>query len=87
MLLELEKFYNEYYTSLLDAKVAYSDLNLKKWRLDTIKKKRDIYETSTLDVMSNIYSVSEAVLTYTKSVVQNYIAVAEIEKLVLLPLR
>ncbi|MCX7941041.1 MAG: TolC family protein [Endomicrobia bacterium] len=87
LLLELEKFYNEYYTSLLDAKVAYSDLNLKKWRLDTIKKKRDIYETSTLDVMSNIYSVSEAVLTYTKSVVQNYIAVAEIEKLVLLPLR
>lgn len=87
LLLELEKFYNEYYFSLLDTKVANDDLGLKKWRLEVAKKRRDLYEISTLEVMSNIYQVSEAVLAYSKALLQNYTAVSELEKLILIPLR
>jgi len=87
LMLELEKFYHQYYYSLIDAKVAYDDLELKKWHLEVSKKKNLLYEVSTLEVMGNIYKVSEALLTYSKALLQNYIAVAELEKLVLIPLR
>ncbi|MFN6992416.1 MAG: TolC family protein, partial [Fervidobacterium sp.] len=87
LLLELEKFYNEYYYSLLDVRIANSDLELKKWRFEVTKKRRDLYEISTIEVMNSIYQVSEAVLTYSKALLQNYTAVSELEKLVVIPLR
>ena len=87
LLLESEKFYNEYYYSLLDARVNSSDLNLKKWRLDVLKKRNILYEVSTIEVMDGIFKVSEAVISYTRAVLQNYTAVTELEKLLLISLR
>jgi len=86
-MLELEKFYNEYYYSLLDARTSSADLKFKKWRLEVLKSKNALYEVPTVEVMNGIYQVSDAVLTYSKSVFQNYTAVTELERLVLIPLR
>ncbi|MFH1541139.1 MAG: TolC family protein [Elusimicrobiota bacterium] len=87
LLTDLGKFYNEYYFSLLDAKAADCDLKLKKWRLNVSKKKNASFEISTVEVMDSIFKVSEAVLSYTKAVLQNYTAVTELEKIVLISLR
>ena len=87
LLLESEKFYNEYYYSLLDARVNKGDLNLKKWRLNVLKKRNTLYEVSTIEVMDGIFKVSEAVIAYTRAVLQNYTAVTELEKLLLISLR
>ncbi|MCM8832107.1 MAG: TolC family protein, partial [Candidatus Omnitrophica bacterium] len=87
ILLELEKFYNEYSTSLLDARVAKEDLEFKKWKLEVLKKKNALYEASTVEVMGGVWQVSEAVINYSKAILQNYTSVTELEKLVIIPLR
>ncbi len=87
ILLELEKFYNEYSTSLLDARVAKDDLEFKKWKLEVLKKKNALYEASTVEVMGGVWQVSEAVINYSKAILQNYTSVTELEKLVIIPLR
>ncbi|MEM2507195.1 MAG: TolC family protein [Nitrososphaeria archaeon] len=87
IMFNLEKSYYDYYLSLLDTKVAHQDYEIKKWRLEVVKRQREVYAATTLDVMSAMYSFSEALTTYTKSVVQNYVAVSQLEMLVLLPLR
>lgn len=82
MFLELEKKYNEYKFSLLDAKINKEDFDLKKWRLEVLKKKNFLYEVPTIDVMSATYQTAEALINYSKSVLSNYIIVSEIETLV-----
>lgn len=87
LLLELEKYYNEYRHSLLDANTASKELKFRKWRLDVLKKRNSLFEVPTVEVMNGIFQVSEALLSYSKAVLQNYSAVSAIERFVLIPLR
>jgi outer membrane protein TolC len=87
LLLELEKNYNEYRSTLLDAETASRELKFRKWRLDVLKKRNSLYEVPTVEVMNAVYQVSEAVLSYSKAVLQNYSAVSALERFVLIPLR
>ncbi|MFQ3676160.1 MAG: TolC family protein, partial [Endomicrobiia bacterium] len=87
LLLELEKYYNEYRYTLLDANAASRELKFRKWRLDVLKKRNSLLEVPTVEVMNGIFQVSESVLAYSKAVLQNYSAVSALEKFVLIPLR
>jgi outer membrane protein TolC len=87
MLLELEKQYNEYYNSLLDARINKEDYDLKNWRLDVLKKKNLLFEVPTIDVMSATYQTAEALINYSRAVLSNYLTVAGIERVVGAPVR
>jgi len=85
--LNLQKFYNEYQQSLLNARANAQDVDLKVRKLAVLKKRNDFYEVSTLEVMDGVYKYSDAVVAYAKALAQNYTAVTEMERLVLVPLR
>jgi len=87
LLLEMEKSYNEYKTTLLDANITSRELKFRKWRLEVLKKRNSLLEVPTVEVMNAIFQVSEAVLAYSKAVLQNYSAVSAMERFVLVPLR
>ena len=85
--LNLQKFFNEYQQSLLNARANDQDVELKSRKLAVLKKRNDFYEVSTLEVMDGVFKYSDAVVAYAKSLAQNYTAVTEMERLVLVPLR
>ncbi len=86
-LLELEKFYNEYKLSLWNARTAQTEVKVKERKLGVLRKKNELYEASTMEVMDGVFKVAESVNTYTKALSTNYVAVCEMEKLTLMPLR
>ena len=86
-LLELEKFYNDYQQSLWSVLSSKDDMELKQRKLGVLRKRNEVYEASTIEVMDGVYKYADSVIVYTRVLSANYIAVCELERLTLMPLR
>jgi outer membrane protein TolC len=87
MIMELEKSYNDYRESLLSARVLKDEIDLKEKKMELLRKRNQLYEVSTLQVMQETVSYAETVLSYTKTMYSNYANVANMERMALMPLR
>jgi hypothetical protein len=85
--LDLNKSYNDYIVSLLNARNALMETDLRSRKLAVLRKRSEMYEVTTLEVMDGIYRLSESIASYSKTLSSNYIAVAEMERMTLVPLR
>ncbi len=84
---ELHKSYNDYLISLLNAQTSRQESDLKGKRLSVLRKRNEMYEVTTLEVMDGIVRQAEAIAAYSKALSANYVAVAELERMTLVPLR
>ena len=87
LIMELEKSYNDYRESLLNARVLKDEIALKEKKMELLRKRNQLYEVSTLQVMQETVSYAETVLSYTKTMYSNYANVANMERMALMPLR
>jgi outer membrane protein TolC len=85
--LDYEKVYNEYISSLNTAKTSRDEIGLRRRKLDLLRKKNELYEVPTVQVMEESWKYAEAISAYEKALSANYTAVAEMEKMTLMPLR
>ncbi|MCX5782418.1 MAG: TolC family protein [Elusimicrobia bacterium] len=86
-ILDVQKNYNDYLSSLRDARTYRNEIILRKRKLAFLKKRNDIYEIPTVQLMEESWKYAEAVSSYAKSLYKNYAAVTELERLTLVPLR
>lgn len=87
LIVELEKAFNEYRNSLRNAMTSKNEVALRKRKLKLLKKRNQLYEVSTLNVMEETLKYAEAISSYTRALATNYSNVASMERLTLTPLR
>ncbi|MDR3111673.1 MAG: TolC family protein [Elusimicrobiota bacterium] len=85
--IEMERQYNEYLNSLNKARSLRKEIIFRGRKVALMKKRNDLYEVSTMQLMDETWQYAEAVSNYAKSVLDNYNAVTEMEKLAAIPLR
>ncbi|MBN1622179.1 MAG: TolC family protein [Endomicrobiales bacterium] len=87
MLFELEKSYNEYSDSLRGARALQDEIELKERKLKLLKKRNQLYEVATIQVMEETLRFAETISSYSKAMFTNYSSVANMERMTLMPLR
>jgi outer membrane protein TolC len=86
-LLTIEKAFNEYDNSLRNARTLKNEITLRQRKLTLMRKQNDLYEVPTVQVMEQSWRYAETVSSYSKAINANYAAVAEMEKMTMIPLR
>jgi len=85
--LSVEKAYNEYLVSLNEAKTLRKEIELKERKLAFMKRRNDLYEIQTVDLMEESWNYAEAISSYARASYTNHASVVELEKLTLMTLR
>jgi len=85
--LSAEKAYNEYIISLNNAKTTRNELKVKERKLALMKKRNDLYEVQTVELMEESWNYAEAISTFARALYSNHAAIVELEKLTLMSLR
>lgn len=85
--LSVEKAYNEYVISLNNARTARNELKVKERRLAFMKKRNDLYEIQTVELMEESWNYAEAISKYARALYSNHTSIVELEKLTLMNLR
>jgi len=86
-LYEFDRFYNEYQQSLWNARTTKDEIRLRERKLEVMRKRNELYEIATLEVMDGVYKYAETVMAYMRALATNYLAVCEMERLTMLQLR
>lgn len=86
-LYDFEKYYNEYQQSLAKARTTSDEITLKERKLAVMRKKNELYEVSTLEVMDSVYKYAETLMEYVRALTTNYLTVCEMERLAMTSLR
>ena len=85
--LSVEKAYNEYIVSLNNARTTRNELKVKERKLALMKKRNDLYEIQTVELMEQSWNYAEAIAAFAKALFSNHAAIVELEKLTLMSLR
>ena len=85
--IEVTKSYNDYRSSLRDLRTFRNEIILKKRKLTYLKKRNDLYEIPTVQLMEESWKYAETISSYAKALNKNYGAVTELERLTLVPMR
>ena len=85
--LSVEKAYNEYVISLNNARTSRNELKVKERRLAFMKKRNDLYEIQTVELMEESWNYAEAISKYARALYSNHTSIVELEKLTLMNLR
>jgi len=85
--LSVEKAYNEYLVSLNEAKTLRKEIDLKERKLAFMKRRNDLYEIQTVELMEESWKYAETIASYTRAAYTNHASVVELEKLTLMSLR
>ncbi len=85
--LAVEKAYNEYVISLNNARTYKNELKVKERKLALMKKRNDLYEVQTVELMEQSWNYAEAISSYTRALYSNISSIVELEKLTLMSLR
>ncbi len=83
----VEKAYNEYVISLSSARVYRNELKVKERKLELMKKRNNLYEVQTVELMEQSWNYAEAISTFTRSLFSNVSSIVELERLTLMTLR
>jgi len=86
-ILDVSKNYNDYRSSYRDIRTYRNEIILKKRKLAYLKKRNDLYEIPTVQLMEESWKYAETISSYAKALNKNYAAVTEIERLTLVPMR
>jgi hypothetical protein len=86
-LLDLQKVYNDYNSSLRNARTLKKEIQLRKRKLELLRKRNELYEVATVQVMEESWKYADCISAYGRAVTQNYSSVSEMEKLTMMPLR
>lgn len=84
---DFRKTYNDYESTLKTARTLKNEINTKKRKLELMKKRNDLYEVPTVQLMEETWRFSETISQYAKAIITNYIAVTDMERLTLISLR
>lgn len=85
--LAVEKAYNEYIISLSSARVYRNELKVKERKLELMKKRNDLYEVQTVELMEQSWNYAEAISSFTRALFSNIASIVELERLTLMSLR
>lgn len=85
--LAVEKAYNEYIISLNNARTTRNELKVKERKLALMKKRNDLYEIQTVELMEECWNYAETISAFARSLYANHAAIVELEKLTLMSLR
>ena len=85
--LDVSKSFNDYRSSLRDLRTIRNEIILKKRKLVYLKKRNDLYEIPTVQLMEESWKYAESISSYAKALNKNYASVTEIERLTLVPMR
>jgi outer membrane protein TolC len=85
--LELEKNYNQYLASLGKARALRKEIIFRGRKVALMKKRNDLYEVTTQQLMDETWQYAEAISNYAKAMLENYSAVTEMERITLMILR
>ncbi len=85
--LEAEKAYNDYVNSLNSARTYRKEVTLRERKLALMRKRNDLYEVPTVNLMEESWKYAEAISGYMRTTYQNHVSVTEMERLTLMPLR
>ncbi|MGA2091436.1 MAG: TolC family protein [Endomicrobiales bacterium] len=85
--LDLQKAYNDYDGSLRTTRQLKREIELKRRSLDVLRKRNDLYEVPTVQLMEETWKYSDLISSYARAVYQNYASVTEMERLTLITLR
>ena len=85
--LAAEKAYNEYIISLNNARTYANQLKLEERKLALMRKRNELYEIQTVNLMEEAWKYAEAIAAYTKALFSNHSSVVELEKLTMMSLR
>jgi len=85
--LELNKYFDDYLVSMGNARNALQEIDLKTRKLAVLRKRNEMYEVTTLEVMDGVYQLSGAIAAYSKALSANYDSIASMERMTLVPLR
>lgn len=85
--LDLQKAFGEYENSLRNARTLKKEIILRKRKLELLRKKNELYEVATVQVMEESSRYAEAISSHAKALYSNYASVNEMERLTLMPLR
>jgi len=83
----LEQTYNEYTDSLRNERTLKNEITLMQRKLELLKKKNELYEVPTVQLMEESWKYAETIAAYGKALYANYSSVAEMERIVLISLR
>jgi hypothetical protein len=70
-----------------NARNALQEIDLKTRKLAVLRKRNEMYEVTTLEVMDGVYQLSGAIAAYSKALSANYDSIASMERMTLVPLR
>lgn len=85
--LAAEKAYNEYIISLNNARTYANELKLEERKLALMRKRNELYEIQTVNLMEEAWKYAEAIAAYTKALCSNHSSIVELEKLTMMSLR
>lgn len=85
--LSIEKAYNEYIISLNNARTTRNELKVKERKLALMKKRNDLYEIQTVELMEESWNYAEAISKFARALYSNHTSIVELEKLTLMSLR
>ena len=85
--LSVERAYNEYIVSLNNARTTRNELAVKERKLALMKKRNDLYEVQTVELMEQSWNYAEAIASFAKALYSNHASIVELEKLTLMSLR
>ena len=87
MTLSLEKSYNQYTDSLRNQRTLKNEVELKERKLVLLRKRNELYEVPTVQLMEETWKFAETISSYGKALYANYASVTEMERMVLISLR
>ena len=85
--LDISKNFDDYRSSLRDIRTYRNEIILKKRKLTYLKKRNDLYEIPTVQLMEESWKYAETISSYAKALNKNYSSVTELERLTLVPMR
>jgi outer membrane protein TolC len=85
--LDFEKAFDEYLSSMRNIRTLKDEMDLKERKLKLMRRRNELYEVSTVQVMEESWKYSEAIASYAKTLSSNYSAVTEMERMTLISLR
>ncbi len=85
--LDVMKNYTDFKSSFRDIRTYRNEIILKKRKLAYLKKRNDLFEIPTVQLMEESWKYAETLASYAKSLNKNYAAVTELERLTLVPMR
>ena len=65
--MSVEKAYNEYVISLNNARTTRNELSVKERKLALMKKRNDLYEIQTVELMEQSWNYAEAIASFAKA--------------------